>query len=315
MTDAFLHNNGQIDLMARALCPELTAFVAIGRLENLTTAAASLGILQPTLSRSLARLQHQLGVPLVARKGRGIALTRQGRAFLECAERSLSVLEAGLAEIVSDDDELSGSVRFSFQRSFRARAVPSLLKEYRATHPGIRISLAQGSTQSITADIANDQIDVGLVAPPPDDPRIGFAEIWTEPIQLVVPLDHRLATFSSVELSEVADENFILLYPGYGTRTLADRLLRRAGVTPRIAFETEDVTLARGLVEAGFGVSLLPLPSHETHEGVVAMSVCDPEASRQIAVIWSADRDLASPAANFRDHLVEHGRESFETMR
>lgn len=282
--NAEVHQSGEVTRLRRVLCRELTEFLEIGRLENLTTAAASLDVLQPTLSRSLARLQRRLGVVLVTRTGRSIRLTKQERTLLALAERTVAVLEAGLADLVSDDDPVVGLVRFSFLRSFRARAVPDLLRAFRSEHPAVRFALGQGSTDTIIHGILDDHCDVALVSPPLDDPRLAHEHFVDEPIQLVVPAGHRLAGTSTVQLAEVATETFISLQRGFGTRACTDVLCRRAGFTPRIGQETEDVTLACGLVDAGFGVSLLPRLDQETHRNVVALTVDDPEAYRQIAV-------------------------------
>lgn len=287
------------------LCPQLSEFVEIARVENLTSAARSLGVQQPTLSRSLARLQRQLGVPLFVRQGRSIRLTKQGRSLLACGERTLATLEAGIMELIADDDPVIGLVRFNFLRSFRARAVPDILKGFRRDHPGVRFSLGQGSTDSIVAAITEDRVDIGIVAPPSVDHRVTSVQLWSEPMELVVPSSHRLADATEVDLTDVADDEFIVLQQGYGTRTLADLLCTRAGFSPRVAFETEDVTLARGLVEAGFGVALLPPIEEETHKGVVALRLVDPKASRKVSLTWTSERPLGEAVVTFRNFVIQ----------
>ena len=99
----------------------------------------------------------------------------------------------------------------------------------------------------------------------------------------------------------------LIVLPGYGTRTYAGHLCRRAGFSPRIAFEAKEIALARGLVGAGFGVSLLPPADRGTDADVAAIPVADAEAVRRIALVWSAERHLSPPAENFRQHLTQHG--------
>jgi DNA-binding transcriptional LysR family regulator len=303
-----MHDDLEAERLASVLCPGLTAFAAAGREENLTRAAEGLGMPQPTLSRALARLQDELGIRLFARAGRTVRLTREGRALLPHARGVLAELEAALLAILADDDSETGLVRFSFLRTFRSRAVPNLLRDFRAGHSRVRFQLAQGSTQSILDGIRTEEADLGLVAPvPPGDTRFAVAELHTEPIQLVVPAGSPLACRSHIGLHEVAAEPFIVLLPGYGTRTYTEHLCRRAGFSPRIAFEAEDVALARGLVGAGFGVSLLPPADRGIHDDVAAIPVADAEAVRRIALVWSAERHLSPPAENFRQHLAQHG--------
>ncbi|MDX6340921.1 MAG: hypothetical protein QOH87_1059, partial [Trebonia sp.] len=93
-----------------ALVPLLRQFVAVAREEHMTRAAEALGIPQPTLSRSIARLEAELGVPLFARPGRSIKLTRHGRYLLDSSERVLLTLTASLERLTGEADPVRGRV-------------------------------------------------------------------------------------------------------------------------------------------------------------------------------------------------------------
>jgi DNA-binding transcriptional LysR family regulator len=93
--------------------------------------------------------------------------------------------------------------------------------------------------------------------------------------------------------------------PGYGLRVITDELCRAAGFEPRIAFEGEEADTARGLVGAGLGVSLLPVTgSSLTDRAVVAVRITEPRAARTVGIAWLAGRQLAAPAAAFRDFAL-----------
>ena len=93
-----------------ALVPRLRQFVAVAREEHLTRAAEQLGVPQPTLSRSIARLEAELGVPLFHRPGRSVKLTRHGLLLFEYSERTLTTLAAQLRLLAEETDPARGRV-------------------------------------------------------------------------------------------------------------------------------------------------------------------------------------------------------------
>src|ERR1700761_6458877 len=97
-----------------ALVPLLRQFVAVAREEHMTRAAELLGIPQPTLSRSIARLEAELGIPLFTRPGRSVALTRHGRYLLDSAERAVATLRVSLEQLTGEADPLRGRVALGF---------------------------------------------------------------------------------------------------------------------------------------------------------------------------------------------------------
>src|ERR1700744_4880233 len=100
----------QAEAALDALVPRLRQFVVVAREEHLTRAAELLGVPQPTLSRSIARLEAELGLALFSRPGRSIRLTRPGRELLVAAERTLADLAEPLRRLAGEADPLSGRV-------------------------------------------------------------------------------------------------------------------------------------------------------------------------------------------------------------
>jgi DNA-binding transcriptional LysR family regulator len=104
-------------------------------------------------------------------------------------------------------------------------------------------------------------------------------------------------------MTELAEEEFVLLEPGYGVRTLTDELCAAAGFTPRIAFEGQESDTVRGLVAAGLGVALLPRFGPGTPAGVAEVPL-EPPASRTIGLVWRANEPTTPAVAGFRNHVL-----------
>jgi DNA-binding transcriptional LysR family regulator len=294
------------------LAGRLRQFIVVAREEHLTRAAEILGVPQPTLSRSIARLEAELGVPLFTRPGRSIRLTRHGRVLLDCAQRSVATLATAVDRVVGEADPARGRVALGFLHTLGGDAVPRLLRDFRAQYPAVRFALVQDSGPALVARLREGEIDVCLTAPlPRGEDGITSRMLDEQRIDLFVPTGHRLARRRGVRLAEVADEDFIFMEPGYGLRTIADELCRAAGFQPRIAFEGQEADTARSLVAAGLGVSLLPATASSLADpAVVAVRVTAPRAARTVGIAWIAGRPLIPPAAAFRDFALTYAGQS-----
>jgi len=300
---------GNADAALDALVPRLRQFAVVAREEHLTRAAELLGVPQPTLSRSVARLEAELGVPLFTRPGRSIRLTRHGRYLLDAAERTVATLTGALERLTSEADPSSGRVALGFLHTLGGETVPRLLKDFRSRHPLIRFALVQGSGHGLLERLRDGEIDLCLTSPLPQAAGVQARRLDEQRIDLFVPADHRLAARhrAGVPLAEAAGEDFIVMEPGYGLRAITDDLCRAAGFEPRITFEGEEADTARGLVGAGLGVSLLPATTSSLADpSVVAVRVTAPKAARTVGIAWPDDRPLTAPAATFRDFTLTY---------
>ncbi|CAM00363.1 DNA-binding transcriptional LysR family regulator [Saccharopolyspora erythraea NRRL 2338] len=293
--------------LAAHLSPTLALLRAVASEGHLTRAAEQLGIPQPTASRTLARLSDEIGAPVIAPHGRGIRLTRTGRLLASAATDALRSLEAGCREVVEEISPERGQVVLGFQHTMGGTLVPALIRGFRADHPQVRFGLAQGARVDMLAGMLDGRIDFCLISPPPDpDPALEWVPLRAEPLLAVLHTGHRLAGRAALALSELADDDFVVTRHGYGLRQIFTELSDRAGFAPRVAFESEEVDTARGLVAAGLGVALLPPAVPEAVPGTVEIPL-DPAEHRTICLTWPAHRALPPAVRAFRDFASHRG--------
>ena len=298
-------HNAEVDAPETlSVTPRLAQFVAVARAEHMTRAAEEIGVPQSTLSRSIARLEADLGVGLFVRTGRTVRLTREGRTLLRHAERALSELTAAVREIRGDSDELHGRIGLAFLSTLGVAAVPRLLRDFRASHPGVRWDLLQGPHPVLLERLRSGDADLALTSPMPDDAGLEAEALGDEELRLAVPADHRLAAQrDGVALAEVARDPFVSFQPGFGMRGMVDAWCREAGFVPLVAFEGGDSETLRGLVGAGLGVALLPPATHPDLPGVVELTVTTPRTMRTIGMVRVRDRPLTPPVRALQDFL------------
>ncbi|MEU3875998.1 MULTISPECIES: LysR substrate-binding domain-containing protein [Streptomyces] len=288
---------------AATLAPRLAQFAAVARHEHVTRAARRLGMPQSTLSRSMARLEADLGVALFARHGRTVSLTAAGRAFLATVERALYEVERAAETVRADADPAAGKVAFGFLHTMGSETVPELIRAFRADHPRVRFQLVQNYGEAMIERLRAGDLDLCLTSPVPDEPDLVARRLDEQKLRLVVPEDHPLAVRKRIRLAEAAAELFVTLEPGYGLRRITDALCAEAGFSPKVAFEGEDPETLRGLVAAGLGVALLPPPA-VPRPGVVELAVTAPRAVREIGVAWLDGHPDTPPVAAFKRFLL-----------
>jgi DNA-binding transcriptional LysR family regulator len=282
---------------------QLEYFRAIARLEHVTRAAEELSMTQPALSRALARLEEELGVPLFERVGRTVRLTRYGTAFLRRVERALGELQEGRRELADLAGGERGAIALGFLRSLGAELVPRLVKRFAALHPDVQFVFSQSDRPGLVRQLHAGEIDLCITSAPPP-PRVAWRALFDQEMLLIVARRHRFAHRTSVRLRELADERFVTFKPGHALRELTEELCQRAGFAPTIGFEGDESSSVRGFVAAGFGVGIVPAGG--SNAGLVSLRITEPVAWRTIGIAWLTGRYLSAAERAFRAFVVEH---------
>ena len=273
-------------------------------------------VTQSGVSRALARLEAQIGTPLLRRSGRTLRMTHAGAVFKPHLDALLHHLDDGIAAVSQLIDPDTGTVALAFQQSLGTWLVPDLARSFRATHPGVRFQLTQvrDEPNSAALDGGNADLELGSRrAQKPPDADVHTRLIALEPLRLALPREHPLACQPlarqpRVRLAEVASEPFISLRSASALRRLTDDLCEQAGFRPDVIFEGDDLSNVRGFVAAGLGVAVVPAPRAGSPEAVPGpvtyLEIADPGAVREIFLTWSAERRLLPATDLFRRHII-----------
>ncbi|WP_071659875.1 LysR family transcriptional regulator, partial [Streptomyces humi] len=289
----------------------LRSFRAVAEGVTVTEAAAEAHITQPALSRALHRLENEVGAELFQRVGRVLRLTPAGRVFKEHVDTVLDAYDRGrraVAEVVDPD---TGVVSLAFLHTLGTWLVPRLVTGFRQRFPTVRFELHQADENGLAQHLQDATADLVITGKDPGLPLITWRRLLVEPLWLAIPARHRLAQRRRVRLAEVAAEQFVVLKPGYGLRSVTETLCRQAGFSPLVAFEGEEVETLRGLVAAGLGVSLIPAspdaaaaPDTNPDLPVRYLSLTDVRATRDIGIAWPTSRTLPPAPHRFLNHAL-----------
>ena len=288
---------------------QLRYFQAVARRQHVSQAAAELRVAQPSLSRALARLEADLGVPLFDRHGRRLVLNRFGAAFLARVDAALDQLDQGRREL----DDLAGGAHGSVAVAAESLLlVDELLAVFLAGHPGVSFQLSQSPASAMPGLLHAGQVDFCLASQRLDDDSLEAAELASEEVLLAVPLTHPLAGRTRVGIDDIAGEALVATRPGYWQRALLDQLFAQAGRKPVIGCESDEPAAVPALVAAGLGPGLLPAASQRrgTRRNVAWLHLDVPDCRRTLSLVWRRGVYLSAAARAFRDAASAWFRES-----
>ncbi|TDW83777.1 MULTISPECIES: LysR family transcriptional regulator [Kribbella] len=280
----------------------LRQFVVVARLEHLSRAAEELHVAQPSLSRTIARLESELGTPLFDRAAR-LRLNPAGVLFRGYVERALGELDAGRRAVAEATVQGSGSVRLAAETFL---ALTESVAGFKRDHPAVEIELQQMSADEMPRRLRAQDIDLCVASQPVPSAGLESAVLLDEAVRVVTPLDHPLASRTSVTVEDLVDEPFVIARKGHWQRRLLDRLFADTGVTPRIVCESDEAAAIQELIRAGLGIGFNPdfarrsIPSYP----VAAIPVDHPECRRTLSLLWSADANLTTAAQLMRTAIT-----------
>jgi LysR family transcriptional activator of glutamate synthase operon len=284
------------------LLRDLDWLLALAEHEHVTDTAAVLRTSQPTVSRALARVEAELGTRVFERAPDGVHLTPTGEVVLAAAGELTTRYAQLLSDLRTMTDPDTGVVRLAFLDSIATSLVPRVLRDFHQHAPRVRVLLSQEPAHDIVDDLGSAAVELAITSDRPPG-AYGWHPLQDERLVLVVPANHRLRGRRRVELSELADEELVTTPVGFGYRRLVDGLLRDAGVSPTVSFESQDLATIEGLVAAGLGVAIVPEP-FAGQSGTSGLAIATDAAHRTIGLTWRTDRPLPAPASRFRDFVT-----------
>jgi len=243
---------------------QLRYFVEIADSGSFSAAAERLFVAQSALSRQIKALEHQLQTPLFERTARQPKLTAAGEAFYPRARNLLSELHKASEVATQIGSGQVGTLRLSHSSTVPMSGV--LLRGISAwleRCPGVSVDIAKMSSEAQLEEIADGRLDIGLLRLPVLRQREGVRvqPLYSEPLMLAVPPNHALAGRDApIELAQLRDEAFISIpHPQRGGLSyLSAELCMRAGFFPKAARVMSRKTTQLQLIQAGFGIALLP---------------------------------------------------------
>lgn len=235
---------------------QLRQFLKVAELGSFTRAAEAIGLSQPALSRSIARLEEELGQPLFERQTRKVVLCDAGQLLLERARTVLTIVDDVRTEIC--DDGQSGRLRIAAIPTIAPYFLPACLRTFQQEFPRAKLVVQEETTENLLKKLADGELDLAVAALPIPARYLQIQPLFEEELLLVTSANHPLTRKKAVRTADLHDYPFVLLGE---THCLADNVItfcRQQTFHPVTVERTSQLAMVQELVALGHGISLIP---------------------------------------------------------
>ena len=233
----------------------------VARQGSFSAAADALSYTQSAISQQIAALERETGTTLVDRGARGIRLTDAGEALVRHADAILTKICDAEAELEAIAGLRGGRVRLASFATAGSTFVPHAIAKFHEQHPEVEILLKESDPEESVPALKAGQLDIAILFEPHgagDVTDLEQVHLLEDPMSVVLPEDHPLASKAKVRLKDLADEAWVQTTSSCPCGVIVADECRAAGFEPRVAFESDDYLTVQGLVAAGVGVAMIP---------------------------------------------------------
>jgi LysR family transcriptional regulator, hydrogen peroxide-inducible genes activator len=269
---------------------DLRYLVAVADTRHFGRAAARCFVSQPTLSTQLKKLEDYLGVQLIERQPKRVALTAAGEAIVARARRILEASDEVVTLARAHRDPLAGVLRIAMLPTIGPYVLPRVARDITKALPRLDLRLYEYPTAAMLTRLRAGEIDLGILALPVDLDGLEARALYDEPFMVAVPATHPLAKRDSIRVQDLRDETLLLLEDGHCLRDQALEVCGQVGVHEKQDFRATSLETLRQMVATGAGVTLLPelatLGAYRHARGVAVRPFARPAPLRSIGGVW-----------------------------
>lgn len=282
---------------------QLRYFLRVAEFGGFTKASQELGISQPALSRSIAKLEQELGQPMFERQTRHVVLTDAGRILQTRAEQILGMVDDAVSELSNDGD--AGRIRIGAIPTIAPYFLPGILREFRDQCPRSKVVVYEETTGKLLHRCKQGEIDVAVLAAPIEVQYLEIEPLFDEELLLVLPEDHSLIDKRRLSLADLSAEPFILLDETHCLSGNIVAICQQRSFQPLSVEHTSQLTTVTELVALGHGVSLIPQMArdHDHSDRRAYRSLANPTPRRSILMAWNPYRFQSRLTERFKNCL------------
>src|SRR5689334_2544557 len=245
---------------------------------------------QPTLSAQVKKLEEYLGVQLIERAPKRVALTAAGEEIVERARRILESSDEIIELAKGHRDPLAGRLKLALLPTIGPYLLPNVAAKLRKQLPRLELMLYEYQTGPMLEKLHSGEIDVGILALPVAMDGLDSQVLYREPFMVAMPTNHKLAGKSSIKVEDLSHETILLLEDGHCLRDQALDICSGTGVHEKQDFRATSLETLRQMVAAGVGITLLPelagRGAYGAARGVVIKPFAKPVPTRTIGAVW-----------------------------
>lgn len=266
---------------------DLRSFIEVVKHQSFTKAASHSYLSQPSFSKAVKKVEEELKVELFDRSTRHLRLTDAGQIVYEQAQKAL----VSLSEITFLLDDLRnvavGEIKIGIPPLIGTLFFPNIAKRVQENYPNVSLLLVERGAKLIGQLVESGEVDLGIVVLPTDTSKFNMHPFITDEFVLYVHKKHHLAMRSSIDISELKEEKFILFSDEFTLHDYIKRVCIDAGFIPDVSYQSSQWDLIIELVSSEFGVTLLPKSIYhkQNNPNVQIVPIAEPTLYWKLGII------------------------------
>lgn len=272
----------------------LTAFAAVAEQASFSGAATRLHLTQPAVSKRIAALESELGLPLFHRVARSVSLTEAGRQLLPKARELINQADDMRRFAANLTEEVSGTVSVALSHHVGLHRMPPVFKTFHQEFPQVELDLHFEDSDQALASVEQGKIEFAVVTLPHSLPaQLEMESIWMDSLHLVAAPDHELSTRSDLTRQALLDFPCVLPERKTETHQVVANALQTDGQELNVRMQSNNLESLKMLVSVGFGWSALPTTMLDDSVAVLPLQV---RLRRQLGMVFHRKRSLSNAA-------------------
>lgn len=289
---------------------DIRGFLAIYESGGFKAAADRLSITSSALTQRLQKLETYLGARLFDRSTRNVEATELGRVFLPEAQRIVREFETSIARVQDVVAQRKGLVSFACLLTVAGGIGPAILARFRAEVPGVSVRMLDDTSLRIGDHLRQGRAEFGIDMWLHDDPDLDFEPIVKEPYVVACLPDHALARARSVTWEQLAKADYL----AFGLDSGIGQQLAMSQRLPGAPYEVQHSGTMLGLVQAGFGVGVVPYSTIHGNPSLVYRPLRQPRVMRTIGIVRRRGSSLSPAAENLLGIAVRTIDEAYRAL-
>lgn len=285
---------------------QLYYFRKLAEVQHYTEAAKALYITQPSLSDSIASLEHELSVSLFQKKGRGVQLTKYGQEFYEYVNQALGILEHGIAAVREKSDSVTGTIDIGCIPTLLGDFLPNALDLYHEKCPQVSFNIFHEKSIPVAEGVSSGTYDIGLCSMVENKDDLVFVPITYQELVVIVRNDHPLAVHDSIELTALK---------GYILSTYRDtipigktisKILKEKGMEAVYSYDDE-ISIAGRINHSSKTAIVADTPFLKQFDNLKKIHLTDvPKDTRMLYLVYSKKNFITAAVEAFANFMVAH---------
>lgn len=285
---------------------QLYYFRKLAEVQHYTEAAKALYITQPSLSDSIASLEHELSVSLFQKKGRGVQLTKYGQEFYEYVNQALGILEHGIAAVREKSDSVTGTIDIGCIPTLLGDFLPNALDLYHEKCPQVSFNIFHEKSIPVAEGVSAGTYDIGLCSMVENKDDLVFVPITYQELVVIVRNDHPLAVHDSIELTALK---------GYMLSTYRDtipigktirKILKEKGMEAVYSYDDE-ISIAGRINHSSKTAIVADTSFLKQFDNLKKIHLTDvPKDTRMLYLVYSKKNFITAAVEAFANFMVAH---------